>query len=41
MEFSLAYSTLYRQSPDLEKELTLLKKSGWLGWETRQSLDWL
>ena len=41
MESSLAYSTLYWQSPDLEKELTLLKKSGWHGWETRQSLDWL
>lgn len=41
MAFSLAYSTLDWQSPDLEKELTLLKKSGWHGWETRQSLDWL
>ena len=39
--FPLAYSTLHWTTPDLEKELARLRESGWEGWETRQSLDWL
>ena len=41
MAFKLAYSSLRWQTPDLEQVLGLMKKTGWEGWEVRQSLDWL
>ena len=37
----LAYSSLFWKTPDLERELAQLRQTGWQGWETRQSLDWL
>ena len=41
MVFSLAYSTLFWEHPDLEPMLIDLKAAGWNGWEGRQALDWL
>ena len=41
MAYKLAYSGLFWQAPDLEKELAALRDAGWNGWEARQPLDWL
>jgi sugar phosphate isomerase/epimerase len=41
MSFTLAYSGLRWQTPDLEPTLVQLRESGWEGLEMRQSLDWL
>ena len=41
MSYKLAYSGLFWQVPDLERELDALRTAGWDGWEARQSLDWL
>lgn len=40
-EYKLAYSGLFWQAPELEKELEALRATGWDGWEARQPLDWL
>lgn len=41
MKYKLAYSGLFWQMPDLERELAVLQETGWDGWEARQPLDWL
>lgn len=41
MAFTMCYSTLRWQTPDLEVALEELKRAGWDGWEGRLPLDWL
>lgn len=41
MAFTMCYSTLRWQTPDLEVALEELKRAGWDGWEGRMPLDWL
>ena len=41
MTFPLAYSALQWKNPPLESKLAALRETGWDGWETRLSLDWL
>ena len=41
MPFRFAYSALFWQHPDLERELPALRQHGYDGWEMRLPLDWV
>lgn len=41
MPFRFAYSALFWQHPDLEKELPAVRHNGYQGWEMRLPLDWV